>query len=88
MSYRPILISAAFLFLFAILGSGLVAYGFGVSPRLPDQRLGELTADYKVVRLAKTEPITGPDGPGELAWIWPVAAVFVLAMRRRCRRRT
>jgi hypothetical protein len=66
-------------------GSGFAAYAFGVSPRLPDERLDELTAGYRLLRPRRTEARTGPGGPGDLAWLWPTAAALLLL--RRARRR-
>lgn len=68
-----------------IIGSGFAAYAFGVSPRLPDDRLAEITAKYRLVRIRRTEARSGPGGPGDLAWVWPLATVLLL--RRRCLRR-
>lgn len=68
-----------------LVGSGFAAHLFGVSPRLPDERLHELTAGYRVLRLRRAAACTGPGGPGDLAWVWPLATALLL---RRCRRRT
>ena len=66
-----------------LVGSGFAAYAFGVSPRISDERLQEVTAKYRLLRLRPTEARTGPGGPGDLAWVWPVAATFLLLRRRR-----
>jgi deazaflavin-dependent oxidoreductase (nitroreductase family) len=64
-----------------LIGSGVAAYGFGVPPTLPDDRLDEMTRDYRVVRLRRLEPEDGPGGPNDLVWVWPVAAAGALLLR-------
>jgi deazaflavin-dependent oxidoreductase (nitroreductase family) len=68
-----------------LVASGFAAYAFGIPPRTPDDRLAELSAGYRVLCLRRTAPLTGPGGPGDLAWVWPLAATFGL-LRRRSRR--
>jgi len=67
-------------------GSGVVAFAFGVPPTLPDERLDELTRDYRLIRLTRHSPATGPDRPGDLTWIWAIVA-GVWITRRFVRRR-
>jgi deazaflavin-dependent oxidoreductase (nitroreductase family) len=67
-------------------GSGFAAYAFGVNPRLPDERLDELTAKYRILRLHRTGARTGAGGPADLAWVWPLAATLLLWRRYRRRR--
>ena len=69
-----------------LIGSGFAAYAFGVNPRLPDERLDELTAKYRILRLHRTGACTGAGGPGDLAWVWPLATTLLLW--GRCRRRS
>jgi len=68
-----------------LVGSGFAAYAFGISPRLPDERLAEISTGYRLVHLRRTAARTGPGGPDDLAWVWPAAA-FLLLLRRRRRR--
>jgi len=70
-----------------LVGSGFAAYAFGVSPRLPDERVDELTAKYRLLRLHRTGPCTGPGGPGDLSWVWPAAALVLLTRAGHRRRR-
>lgn len=71
-----------------LIGSGIVAPLAGVDPHaLDDERLNVLTASYRLVRLHRTEARTGPGGPGELAWVWPLAVMLLLPFVFRPRRR-
>jgi deazaflavin-dependent oxidoreductase (nitroreductase family) len=61
-----------------LLASGLAASAAGANPRaLNDADLQDRTEVYRVIRIHRTAARTGPDGPGELAWIWPVATVLL-----------
>jgi deazaflavin-dependent oxidoreductase (nitroreductase family) len=71
-----------------LIGSGFATYAAGIDPRrLSDVDLHRKTAPYRLLRLERTSARTGPGGPGDLAWIWPLLA-FVLAGLVRRRRRT
>lgn len=51
--------------------------------------LDELTRDYKLIHIRRGLARTGPDGPGDLAWVWPAATMvlaLLLLMRPRRRR--
>lgn len=62
-------------------GSGFVAPLVGVDPRrLSDEELDRATANYRLIHLRRAEPITGPGGPGDLAWVWPVATAVLLPL--------
>ena len=66
-----------------LVGSGFAAYAFGVPPSTPDDRLAVLSAEYRIIRLRRTTARTGPGGPNDLAWVWPLAATVLLLRRRR-----
>lgn len=74
-----------------LIGSGIVAPLAGVNPHaLSDDALAAATAPYRLIRIRCTEARTGPDGPGDLAWVWPlstIGALLLLARRsyRPCR---
>ena len=68
----------------ALLRQVLIASGFaaplfaGVNPKtISDEKLAEISAPYRLIRIYPTEACTGPGGPGDLAWVWP-ATTFVL----------
>jgi deazaflavin-dependent oxidoreductase (nitroreductase family) len=67
-----------------LIASGFAAYAAGVNPRAFDaERLNAVTASYRLVRIRRSEARTGPGGPGELAWIWPAAAMALLPLAVR-----
>jgi deazaflavin-dependent oxidoreductase (nitroreductase family) len=55
--------------------------------RISDEELDNFTSDYRLIHLRRTAPRTGPGGPGELAWVWPLAAFILLPLVLRKRRR-
>lgn len=64
--------------------SGFAAPLFGVNPKkMNDTQLAQITAEYKLVHITRLDEKTGRDGPGELAWIWPLIAVILLLVKRR-----
>jgi deazaflavin-dependent oxidoreductase (nitroreductase family) len=77
----------------AILREVLIASGFaarleGIDPRLiGDEELERVTADYRLVKIHLTQPRTGAGGPGDLAWVWPLATLVLLLTLPRGRRR-
>ena len=57
---------------------------------MTDAELDALTREYRLIRVRRGAARTGPDGPGDLAWVWPVATTvlaLMLLMRPRRRRR-
>ena len=71
-----------------IIGSGFVAPLIGLDPyNQDDATFNELTRDYRVIRLRCTAARTGPGGPGELAWIWPLTSLVLLVALLMPRRR-
>ena len=62
-----------------LVASGFAAYPAGINPRtMSDEELDQATADYPLVCIQRTAACTSTDGPGDLAWIWPVAAFALL----------
>jgi deazaflavin-dependent oxidoreductase (nitroreductase family) len=69
-----------------LIGSGVVAPLFGINPKtLSDRELDEATDTYRLLRIRRLEARTGHGGPGDLAWIWPLATFILLplAFKRR-----
>ncbi len=68
--------------------SGFAAYAAGIDPeKMTDTQLDVATREYCLVRIRRGEARTGKGGPGELAWVWPIAVFamlpFVMGNRRR-----
>lgn len=64
-----------------LINSGFAAYAAGIDPRtMSDDALAAATVGYKLVRIRRTAARTGPGGPSDLAWVWPVVATL-LALR-------
>lgn len=62
-----------------LMNSGFAAYAAGINPRtMTDAELQTATATYRLMRIRRTAACTGSDGPGDLAWIWPVATTILL----------
>jgi len=71
-----------------LIGSGFAAYLAGINPkRISDPELEKATATYKLVRIHRRTPCTGPGGPGDLAWVWPLATFLLLPLALRRRKR-
>lgn len=72
-----------------LIASAFVAPLVGIDPHtIPDAELAAATAEYRLIRFEQGETITGANGPGELAWVWPLLGlVVVLALRGQKRRK-
>lgn len=64
-----------------LINSGFVAPLIGLQPQeMSDDALAAATADYRLIHFQRTQPAEGPGGPGDLAWVWPVAMIALLPM--------
>lgn len=73
-----------------LIASGFATPAFeGIYPRqMSDEALADLVADYRLVRIRRVEARTGPGGPGEFAWVWPLLTmVLAAALLTRPKRR-
>ncbi len=71
-----------------LIASGFAGPLFGVNPKnLTDQELINLLENYRLIRIRRSKALTGPGGPGELAWVWPAATFVLLWLLLRKRRR-
>ncbi len=62
-----------------LIGSGFAAYAAGINPKtITDEELAAVSADYRLLRIRRTQARTGPGGPGDLAWVWPTATMLLL----------
>ena len=63
-----------------LIASGFASHLAGIRPRsISDADLDEATKDYRVLEIRRIRALTGPEGPGDLAWIWPAATFVLLA---------
>ncbi len=73
-----------------IKASGAAGPAMGVdADQMNDEELAKISQDYRLIRVRRTTARTGPGGPGDLAWIWPLSTFILLFMgtfRRRRRR--
>ncbi len=64
-----------------IIASGFAGQLAGLDPHtMSDEEFATATAEYRLIRIRRTAPRTGPGGPGELAWIWPLLAFILLPL--------
>jgi hypothetical protein len=62
-----------------LVASGFAALLFGLNPhKMSDANIARLLEHYRIVRIQKTNPVTGPGGPGDLAWVWPLSTLLLL----------
>lgn len=62
-----------------LIASGFAAGAAGLDPRtMPDSELAEATDAYRLLRLERRATLTGPGGPGDLVWVWPVVGLAAL----------
>jgi deazaflavin-dependent oxidoreductase (nitroreductase family) len=69
-----------------LIGSGFVAPLVGIHPRtMSDEELYTATSSYRLIHIRRTAARTGSGGPGDLAWVWPLATLALLGwlLRRR-----
>jgi deazaflavin-dependent oxidoreductase (nitroreductase family) len=71
-----------------LIASGFAAPLFaGINPKtISNPALDKLTTNYRLFCIVRTAARTGPGGPGEWAWVWPLTTslllVFLLWQRR------
>jgi len=73
-----------------IIASGFAGPLFGVNPKkLGADDFEALSASYRLIRIRPMQAVTGPGGPGDLAWIWPISTFVLLwwlSRRRKVRK--
>ncbi len=71
-----------------LIASGFAARAFGINPKtFSDGEIEQATANYRLMHIHRTAARTGPDGPGDLVWVWPVIALLLFLTRPVARRR-
>lgn len=62
-----------------LIASGAAAPLLGLDVgSLNDRALDEATRDYRLLHINQLKARTGPDGPGDLAWVWPLSTMLLL----------
>lgn len=62
-----------------LMNSGFAASAAGLNPRqMSDEALAAATSDYRLVKIERKQPCTGRNGPGDLAWLWPIITFVLL----------
>jgi deazaflavin-dependent oxidoreductase (nitroreductase family) len=62
-----------------LIASGFAGPLFGENPaRLSDDDLDKLLENYRLIRIYRSAALTGPGGPGDLAWIWSLTTFLFL----------
>ena len=77
-----------------ILREVLISAGFatplfeGFNPKeISDEELAAKAKNYRLMRIRPIAARTGPDGPGDLAWVWPLATLLLIPFVFRRKRR-
>ena len=62
--------------------SGFAASTFGgFDPKtITDEELAKITSEYCLFHIRRSAARTGPGGPGDLAWVWPLATFLLLPL--------
>jgi hypothetical protein len=72
-----------------LIDTGFAAHAVGIDPvGMTNAELEAATVDYRLIHIRRTEARTGRGGPGDLAWVWPLATMILLPLvlfRRRKR---
>jgi deazaflavin-dependent oxidoreductase (nitroreductase family) len=64
-----------------LIDSGFAARAVGIDPAtMSNEELDVTTSGYRLIHIQRTEARTGPGGPGDLAWVWPLAAMILLPL--------
>ncbi len=65
-----------------LINSGFAAKTFeGIQPReLNEAELAQVAREYRLVHIRRTAAMTGPEGPGDLAWVWPAVVHGLLVL--------
>jgi len=70
-----------------IIASGFAGSLFGADPKkLTDADFEKLMDSYRLIRIQRKGAVTGPGGPGDLAWVWPLSTLILLLLWFRRRR--
>jgi deazaflavin-dependent oxidoreductase (nitroreductase family) len=65
-----------------LIASGFAGPMFGINPHtMNEQELAAATKEYRLIRIQLAQRMSGPGGPGDLAWIWiPISLALALVV--------
>jgi deazaflavin-dependent oxidoreductase (nitroreductase family) len=64
-----------------LIDSGFAARAVGIDPAtVTIEELDTKTSGYRLIHIRRTEPRTGPGGPGDLSWVWPLVTMILLPL--------
>ena len=64
-----------------LIASGFAARAAGINPHtMPPEEFEKVTENYRLIKISRQEARTGKDGPGDLAWVWPLATMILLPL--------
>jgi len=64
--------------------SGFAAPVMGVYPKSMDEfEFQQAAESFRLARIQRQSAKTGPEGPGNLAWVWPILLFLVLFKKKR-----
>jgi hypothetical protein len=62
-----------------LINSGFASQMAGYDPnRMTEPELTHLAEQYPIIRIRRIAARTGKNGPGDLAWIWPITTSLLL----------
>jgi hypothetical protein len=65
-------------------GGFMAPWLLGIHPQsAEEERFRQATAGYRLLRIRRQSARTGSDGPGSLAWLWPLALLAVCLRGKR-----
>lgn len=72
-----------------IIAAGFAGPLFGVNAnQMTATDFKSLLGEYRLIRIKRTKAVTGPGGPGDLAWVWPLATLVLLVRCLRGKRKS
>ncbi len=64
-----------------LIASAFAGRAAGINPRtMTDEELAAATAGYRLIHIRRVAARTGPGGPGDLSWVWPVLAQVLVIL--------
>jgi deazaflavin-dependent oxidoreductase (nitroreductase family) len=64
-----------------LIDSGFAARAAGLDPMaMSNSELEAATSNYRLIRIRRAAARTGRGGPGDLAWVWPLATFILLPL--------